>query len=105
MTRALSIVFLLCVAGAAAAQRNQLWSNPALAARAVPPAEQQIILRQDMAHCHGAAFEGTRQVPDEDKRKSLGLALFRRCMAEKGWSARDPATSRPAPKAPRPATT
>ena len=71
----------------------------------MPPAEQQMILRQDMAHCHGAAFEGTREVPDEDKRKSVGLALFRRCMAEKGWSARDPAAPRPPPKAPRPATT
>ena len=99
------LALLVFVSASALAQRNQLWSNPSLAGRAVPPAEQQIILRQDMAHCHGAAFEGTREVPDEDKRKSLGLALFRRCMAEKGWSARDPAAPRPAPKAPRPATT
>jgi hypothetical protein len=105
MARALSFAFFLCLAGAAGAQRNQLWSNPALAGRAVAPAEQQMILRQDMSHCHGAAFEGTRNVPEEEKRKALGTALFKRCMAEKGWTSRDPAAPKPAPKAPRPTST
>jgi hypothetical protein len=99
------LVLLVFITGSALAQRNELWSNPALAGRAVPPAEQQMILRHDMSQCHGAAFEGTRGVDDEEKRKNLGVALFKRCMAEKGWSARDPAARKPAPKAPRPTST
>ena len=81
------------------AQRNQLWSNPGLSARGVQPGEQQLMLRQDLSACHGAAFEGTRAVEGDEKRKALGVALFNRCMADKGWQAREP--RRPAPKAPR----
>ena len=80
-------------------QRNNLWSNPGLSARGVQAGEQQIMLRQDLSACHGAAFEATRTVEDDEKRKALGIALFNRCMAEKGWQAREP--RRPAPKAPR----
>ena len=98
------LLVLLLFAGSAAAQRNEIWSNPGLGARSVQPAEQQMLLRQDLSHCHGAAFEGTRGV-EEEKRKNLGVALFRRCMAEKGWTSRDPAAPRPAPKAPRPTAT
>lgn len=87
------------------AQRNEIWSNPGLSARSVQPAEQQIQLRQDMSQCHGAAFEGTRGMPEEEKRKALGVALFKRCMAERGWTSRDPAAPKPAPKAPRPTAT
>lgn len=99
------LVLLAFASGAAFAQRNEIWSNPGLSARSVQPAEQQIRLRQDMSQCHGAAFEGTRGLEDEEKRKNRGVALFRRCMAEKGWTSRDPAGPKPAPKAPRPTST
>jgi hypothetical protein len=101
MARLRSIVFLLCAAGAAQAQRNDLWANPGLSQRGVAPGEQQMLLRQDLSHCHGAAFESARGIEDEQKRKSLGIALFRRCMADKGWHAREPGRPKPAPKAPR----
>jgi hypothetical protein len=91
----LSIVVLF----SAHAQRNEVWSNPGLSARGVQTGEQQLILRQDMSACHGTAFEGTRALEDGEKRKALGVALFNRCMADKGWQAREP--RRPAPKAPR----
>ncbi|HET7669777.1 MAG TPA: hypothetical protein VFK84_05195 [Burkholderiales bacterium] len=87
----------LMVALSAYGQRNEVWSNPALTARGVPGGEQQLMLRQDMSACHGAAFEGTRAVEDGEKRKALGVALFNRCMVEKGWQSREP--RRPAPKA------
>jgi hypothetical protein len=101
MARVVSLVLLLCTLCAAQAQRNDLWSNPGLSQRGVQPGEQQVMLRQDMSACHGAAFEQARGVEDEQKRKALGIALFKRCMAEKGWYARDPRTPKPAPKAPR----
>lgn len=41
MARLFSLVCLLCAAGFAYAQRNQLWSNAALAARGMQPAEQR----------------------------------------------------------------
>ena len=90
MARLASIVFLLCAAGAAHAQRNELWTNPGLSQRGIQPGEQQIMLRQDMSECHGTAFERARGVEDEQKRK----ALFNRCMARK-----------PAPKGPRETST
>lgn len=86
----------LAIVFSAQAQRNEVWSNPGLSARGVQPGEQQLILRQDMSACHGAAFEGTRALEDGEKRKALGVALFNRCMAEKGWQAREP--RRPAPR-------
>jgi hypothetical protein len=100
MARALSFVLLLCVAPAYA-QRNDLWSNPALAARGLSPGEQRLLLRQDMSACHGVAFERANGVPDEEKRKALGIALFKQCMSDKGWHAREPGRGKPAPKAPR----
>jgi hypothetical protein len=99
------VVFLLVISASALAQRNEVWSNPGLSARGVQLAEQQVMLRKDMSQCHGAAFDGTRAVEDEEKRKALGVALFKRCMAEKGWTSRDPNARKPAPKAPRPTTT
>jgi hypothetical protein len=87
MARALSFVLLLCIASAYA-QRNDVWSNPALAGRGLSPGEQQLVLRQDMSACHGVAFERANGVPDEEKRKALGIALFKQCMSEKGWHAR-----------------
>jgi hypothetical protein len=101
MRRYLILVMVLSAAGAAHAQRNELWNNPGLSQNGVQFGEQQIILRQDMAHCHGTAFEGTREIQDEQKRKALGVQLFNRCMGEKGWYARDPAPRKPAPKGPR----
>ncbi|HEX9435180.1 MAG TPA: hypothetical protein VF936_20585 [Burkholderiales bacterium] len=101
MARFLSLVFLLCAAGAAHAQRSALWTNPGLSQRGIQPGEQQLMLRQDMSECHGTAFERTRGVEDEQKRKALGIALFNGCMAEKGWHARDAGPRKPAPKAPR----
>jgi hypothetical protein len=98
------MVLLLVLSTSATAQRGELWSNPTLTARGVEPGEQQLLLRRDLSHCHGAAFEGTRGA-DEEKREALGVALFKRCMAEKGWSARDPTARKPAPKAPRPTST
>jgi hypothetical protein len=105
MARLLSLVFLLCAAGAAHAQRHELWTNPGLAQRGIQPGEQQIMLRQDMSECHGTAFERARGVEDEQKRKALGIAIFNRCMAEKGWHAREPGPRKPAPKAPRETST
>ena len=101
MVRFFFLVIVLCAAGAAHAQRNDIWNNPGLSQRGVQYGEQQIILRQDMAHCHGSAFEHARGVDDEQKRKALGVELFNRCMAEKGWYARGPGPRKPAPKAPR----
>jgi hypothetical protein len=98
-------ILLAFLSAAAFAQRNEIWSNPGLSARRVQPAEQQIQLRHDMSHCHGVAFEGTRGADDDEVRKARGVALFRRCMAEKGWASRDPAAPRPAPKAPRQTST
>ena len=98
------VLLLLLLSPPAIAQRNELWSNAGLTARGVQAAEQQVMLRQDMSHCHGAAFEGTRGMDDES-RKARGVALFRRCMAEKGWTSRDRAAPKPAPKAPRPTST
>jgi hypothetical protein len=100
MARALSFVLLLCLAPAYA-QRNDLWSNPTLAARGLSPGEQQVLLRQDMSACHGVAFERANGVPDEEKRKALGIALFKQCMSEKGWHAREPRPRKPAPNPPR----
>jgi hypothetical protein len=105
MARLLSLVVLLCAAGAAPAQRNALWANPALSERGVQPGEQQIMLRQDMSECHGTAFERARGIEDEQKRKALGIELFKRCMADKGWHARQPGSRKPAPKAPRETST
>ena len=81
---------MLFFCATAHAQRNEVWSNPGLSARGVQPGEQQLMLRQDMSACHGAAFEGTRGVEDEQKRKAAGVQLFRLCMAEKGWQVRPP---------------
>ena len=99
-------ILLAFISTVAFAQRNEIWSNPSLSARSMQPAEQQIQLRHDLTHCHGAAFEGTRGVPEEERRKQLGVALFKRCMAEKGWTSRDPSAPKPAaPKAPRETST
>jgi hypothetical protein len=105
MARLLIVVLFLCAAGAAWAQRNSLWANPGLSERSIPPGEQRLLLRQDMSQCHGVAFDGARGVEDEQKRKALGVALFNRCMADKGWVVREPGTRKPAPKAPREAST
>jgi hypothetical protein len=101
VARSLCFALLLCAAALALAQRNDLWSNPGLGERGLQPGEQQLILRQDMSACHGIAFERARGVEDEQKRKAMGVALFRQCMSEKGWHARDPASRKPAPRAPR----
>src|SRR5436190_2019577 len=99
MSRILWLAFLLSTP--ALAQRNEVWSNPGLSQRGVQADEQRVLLRKDMATCHGAAFERTRTIEDEEKRKALGVALFNRCMAEKGWAAREPGSPKPAPKTPR----
>ena len=99
------LALLLLISPAAMAQRDQVWSNATLTARGVQAGEQQAVLRRDLSQCHGAAFEGTRAIEDEEKRKARGVALFKRCMAEKGWTSRDPAAPRPAPKAPRETST
>ena len=91
---------VLLAAGAAQAQRNDVWRNPGLSQRGLQYGEAQVILRQDMTHCHGAAFEGTRQLADENKRQALGRELFLRCMAEKGWSVSTPERPKPAPRKP-----
>jgi hypothetical protein len=98
MARLSLLAVLLLAAAAAHAQRNHLWINPGLSERGVQPGEQQLMLRQDMSACHGAAFEHTRGVDDEQRRKTLGLAVFNRCMADKGWFAREPGPRSPAPK-------
>ena len=92
------LLVLILMMGTADAQRNDLWSNPGLSARGVQPGEQQLTLRQDMSACHNAAFEGARALDDETKRKALGVALFRRCMAERGWQVRESGSRKPAPK-------
>ena len=116
MVRFLPILLLLAP-GPAAAQKNEVWNNPALSQRGVQYGEQQVILRQDMTHCHGSAFEQSRAaVPPESardlsqgahesererKRKALAVEFFRHCMGERGWFARQPEPLKPAPKAPR----
>ena len=100
MARYLSVLFLL-LAAAAHAQRPQIWVNPGLTERGLQIGEQQITLRQDMSACHGYAFEQTRKVEDEQKRKTLGVAVFNRCMSDKGWLARDPAPRKPPASAPK----
>ena len=99
------VLFLLLVSSTALAQRNEIWSNAGLTARGVQAPGQQLMLRRDMSQCHAASFEGTRSLDDEESRKARGVALFRRCMAEKGWTSRDPAAPRPAPKAPKQTST
>ena len=98
-------LLLAFVSATALAQRNEIWSNAGLTARGVQGAEQQIMLRKDMSQCHAASFEGTRGMDDEAERKARGVALFKRCMAEKGWASRDAAAPKPAPKSPRPTST
>jgi hypothetical protein len=98
MARYLTAVFLLFAAAAHA--QTRIWVNPGLTERGLQIGEQQIVLRQDMTECHGNAFEQTRKVEDERKRKTLGVAAFNRCMSDKGWLARDPAP-RKAPGAPK----
>ena len=95
-------LILLLFSVNAYAQRNDLWSNPGLTQRGVQAGEQQIVLRRDLSACHGAAFEGARTLEDEEKKKALGVALFRRCMAEKGWQSNRSAPDKAGPKAPRP---
>ena len=48
---------------------------------------------------------GTRSVEDEEKRKALGIELFKRCMADKGWYARQGQPRKPAPKTTRETST
>jgi hypothetical protein len=100
MARLFPIVLLL-FASVAAAQRHQLWMNPGLSRRGVDIGEQQMILRQDLSACHASAFEQTRAVEDEAKRKALGVAMFNRCMDSKGWAPRDPGSRKPPAKAPK----
>ena len=90
MARFLLLAILLG-ASLAQAQRHQLWVNRGLTGRGIDVGEQQMILRQDLSACHGSAFEGSRSVQDEGKRKALGIAMFNRCMDDKGWEPRDPA--------------
>src|SRR5947207_853222 len=104
MARLSLLVFLLCSAGALHAQRNELWANPRLSERGIQPGEQQLMLRQDMSGCHGTAFDSARGVEDDHKRKAIGIELFKRCMAEKGWHTRQPGSRKSAPKAPREAS-
>ena len=99
MSRALFLLFLTC--SAASAQRNELWANPRLTERGVQAGEQQLMLRQDMSACHGTAFERARGVEDEQKRKALGVAVFKQCMADKGWHASEPKVRKPAPRIPK----
>jgi hypothetical protein len=105
MARLFSLVFLLCAADISYAQRSELWANPGLSERGIQPAEQQLLLRKDMSECHGTAFERAHGIEDEHKRKALGIELFKRCMAEKGWHARQPEPRKPAPKGPRETST
>src|SRR3954452_23611925 len=100
MTR-LPIFLFLVAAGAAHAQRHQLWMNHGLSQRGVDIGEQQMILRHDLSACHASAFEETRTVEDEGKRKALGVAMFNRCMDTKGWAPRDPGSRKPPAKAPK----
>jgi hypothetical protein len=105
MARLFSLVFLLCAAGISYAQRNELWANPGLSERGIQPGAQQLLLRKDMSECHGTAFERAHGIEDEHKRKALGIELFKRCMAEKGWHARQPEPRKPAPKGSRETST
>jgi hypothetical protein len=100
MARLVTVAILLC-ASAAHAQRHQLWVNRGLTGRGVDVGEQQMILRQDLSACHGSAFEGSRGVQDEAKRKAVGVAMFNRCMDDKGWEPRDPAPRKSPAKAPK----
>jgi hypothetical protein len=100
MIRFLSLVVVFLAPGTSQAQKNEVWNNPGLSQRGMQYGEQQIILRKDMSHCHGTAFDQTREVPDEQKRKALGIRLFDQCMAEKGWFAREPKPPKPGPKGP-----
>jgi len=93
MLRFCTVAFLVCVPLAHA--QTRIWVNPGLTERGLQIGEQQIALRQDMSECHGSAFEQTRRVEDEQKRKTLGVAVFNRCMSDKGWLARDPAPRKP----------
>lgn len=93
------VLCAVLLSGNALGQRNDLWSNPALTQRGVQAGEQQIVLRRDLSACHGAAFEGARAIEDEEKRKARGVALFQRCMAEKGWRSSRSRPEKPAPKA------
>ena len=99
MARALYLLLLFC--SAASAQRNELWANPGLTERGMQAGEQQLTLRQDMSACHGTAFERARGVEDEQKRKALGVAVFKQCMADKGWHASEPKVRNPAPRVPK----
>jgi hypothetical protein len=117
MVRFLAFMIVLLTPGAGQAQRNEVWNNPDLSQRGMQYGEQQVILRQDLAHCHGRAFEksraalppeppgslsqGAHESERERKRKALAVELFNRCMAEKGWFAREAKPQKPAPKAPR----
>jgi len=105
MARLFSLVVLVCAAGISYAQRNELWANPGLSERGIQPGEQQLLLRKDMSECHGTAFERAHGIEDEQKRKALGIELFKRCMAEKGWHARQPEPRKPPPKGPRETST
>ena len=91
----------VCAALPALAQRDALWANPQLSERGLQLGEQRTILRRDMSQCHGVAFEGARGIDDEEKRKRAGVALFNRCMAEKGWYVRQPGGGKPPRRAPR----
>ena len=103
MSRAVFLLFLVCTT--ASAQRNELWANPGLTARGVQAGEQQLMLRQDMSACHGTAFERARGMEDEQKRKALGVAVFKQCMADKGWHASEPKVRKPAPRVPKESST
>jgi hypothetical protein len=105
LARLFSLVFLLCAAGVSHAQRNELWANPGLSGRGIQPGEQQLMLRKDMSECHSTAFERARSIEDEEKRKALGIELFKRCMADKGWYARQPEPRKPPPKTTRETST
>ena len=117
MVRFLSLMVVFLAPCAAHAQKNEVWNNPGLSQRGIQYGEQQVILRQDLAHCHGSAFEksraalppessgslsqGAHESERERKRKALAVEFFHHCMAEKGWFAREPKPLKPAPKAPR----
>src|SRR5688572_5636935 len=100
MIRVVIFTVSFTAAAAALAQGNDLWTNQGLSQRGMQYGEQQIILWQDQTHCHGKAFEATRQIGDENKRQALGKELFSRCMAEKGWSVRTPERPKPVPRKP-----
>jgi len=95
------VLCAILLGGNALGQRNDLWNNPGLTQRGLQAGEQQIVLRRDLSACHGAAFEGARALEDEEKKKALGVALFKRCMAEKGWQSNRPVPEKAAPKAAR----